>query len=233
MSPLDQKVFIITGGAGAIARPILRAFADAGSKLVVVDRTEQHARAAAAEVGGLGIAADLATPSGADAMVSAAIQAFGNVNGLIHTVGGFAMAKAHESDPALYDRMFDLNVRTLFHATRSVLPLLLKQKEGFLAAFSAAPALTGAGPGMSLYAAAKSAVSTFLRSVDAEVAGSNVRVAIVYPMGAVDTPANRKDMPDFDPARYIDPSEIAQSLVFAASRGARGRLAEMAVYPGR
>jgi len=227
MSILQDKVFIITGGAGAIAQPIVRAFMDQGARVVVVDRTAHPGP------GALTLAADLTSPLGAEKMVSATLEAFGAVHGLVHTVGGFAMGKAHEVDPAQYDRMFDLNVRTLFHAARSVIPRFVEQREGFLAAFSAEPARSGAGPGMSLYAAAKSAVATFLRSVDQELVGSNVRVAIVYPMGAVDTPANRRDMPDFDPGKYIDPSEIAQGLVFAASRGPRGRLSDIVIHPAR
>ena len=72
-----------------------------------------------------------------------------------------------------------------------------------------------------------------LHSLDAELHGKGVRVAIVYPMGAVDTPANRRDMPDFDPAGYIDPDEIAETIVFAATRGPRARLRELPVWPAR
>ena len=233
MAALSDRVYVVTGGGGAIARAILRAFAGAGAQVVVVDRTLDHARAAAEEVGGLALAADLTTAAGADEMIRATVSARGRVDGLIHTVGGFAMGKVHEVDPAEYDRMFDLNVRSLFYVTRSLLGELLPRKEGFLAAFASEPAWTGQAPGMSLYAAAKSAVATFLRSLDGELAGTQIRVAIAYPMGAVDTPANRKDMPDFDPARYIDPAEIAETLLFAATRGARARLLELPVFPQR
>src|SRR3954468_4986342 len=97
---LSDRVYLVTGGGGAIARPILHAFAGAGAQLVVVDRTIEHARAAADEIGGLPLAADLTTAAGAEQMIRDAVSARGRIDGLIHTVGGFAMGKVHEVDPA-------------------------------------------------------------------------------------------------------------------------------------
>jgi len=235
MGSLENQVFVVTGGAGAIARPILAALASAGAKVVAVDRELQHARAVADPLGGLGLAADLTQPDGAAAMVTTVEGELGRIaiDGLVHTVGGFHMAKVHEAQPADYDRMFDLNVRTLFYTVRALLPGMLKRNRGFICAFSSEPAWTGQAPGASLYAASKAAVATFLRSLDAELGASNVRVSVVYPMGAVDTPANRRDMPEFDAHRYIDPAEIADTIVFAASRGPRARLLELPVFPHR
>jgi NADP-dependent 3-hydroxy acid dehydrogenase YdfG len=233
MGALSDQVFVVTGGAGAIARPILAALAGAGAKVVAVDREEAHARAVADPLGGIGLGADLTHPDGAQALVRAVERDLQRVDGLVHTVGGFAMGKVHEAPLADYDRMFDLNVRTLFYTVRAVLPGMLARNRGFISAFSSEPAWTGQAPGASLYAASKAAVATFLRSLDGELAASDVRVAVVYPMGAVDTPANRRDMAGFDAAKYIDPSEIAQTIVFAASRGPRARLLELPVFPHR
>jgi NADP-dependent 3-hydroxy acid dehydrogenase YdfG len=233
MGSLKDQIFVVTGGAGAIARPILASLAGAGAKVVAVDREQAHARAVADPLGGIGLSADLTKADGAAAMVADVEKQFGRVDGLVHTVGGFGMGKVHEAPVADYDRMFDLNVRTLFYTVRAMLPGMLQRNRGFLCAFSSEPAWVGQAPGASLYAAAKAAVATFLRSLDAELGGSDVRVSIVYPMGAVDTPANRRDMPGFDQAKYIDPAEIAETIVFAASRGARARLPELPVYPHR
>jgi hypothetical protein len=52
-------------------------------------------------------------------------------------------------------------------------------------------------------------------------------------MGAIDTPANRKDMPNADPRTFIDPGEIAATILHAATRSARGRLSELPVHPPR
>ena len=84
---------------------------------------------------------------------------------------------------------------------------------------------------MAAYAAAKSAVAGWLRALDDELSGTGVAVSILYPMGVVDTPANRAAMPDTDPGEWIDPDELAAALLFAATRGRRGRVRDLAVHP--
>ena len=233
MISIRDHVYIVTGGGGAIAGSILSALAHAGARVAVVDRTETNAKRGAEAIDGFPIAADLTTFLGAESMVRRAGDHFGRVDGLIHTVGGFDMGPLYEVDPSQYDRMFDVNVRSLFYAVRAVLPRLMAQNDGFICGVSSEPGWTGSSPGTALYGAAKSAVATLLHSLDGELKGSAVRVAVLYPMGAVDTPANRKDMPKVDPALFIDPVEIGETTLFAASRGPRGRMMDFAVYPPR
>jgi NADP-dependent 3-hydroxy acid dehydrogenase YdfG len=202
------------------------------ARLALVDRNADHVRARAAAVGAVPLAADLVAQSGGEAMVRAVESALGPVDGLVHTVGGFAMGKVTDSDEETYTRMFDLNVRALFCTLRAVVPGMQARGRGFVCAFSSEPGWTGRAPGTALYGAAKAAATSLLHSLDAELSGA-VTVSIVYPMGAVDTPANRRDMPDVDPATLIDPEEIAETIVHAATRGPRGRLLELPVYPAR
>lgn len=230
---LTDQVLIITGAGGAIAGSIVDAFHRAGARLALADTHVDHVRQRATAVGGLALEADLARAAAAEAMVRATLDRWGRLDGLIHTVGGFSAGALESAAPDDYDHLFDLNVRTLFHALRAVVPVLRARGDGFVAGFAAAPAWTGAGPGMALYGAAKSAVASLLRSLDGELAGTAVRVAIVYPMGAVDTPGNRKAMPAADPAAWIDPAEIAATLVHAATRSPRGRLLDLPVFPPR
>ncbi len=233
MQALQDKVYILTGGGGAIAGAIAQAFIKAGAKLALADAYETTIAQRAQELGGRAFVANLTHYPDAEMLVRQVKAQMGRVDGLIHTVGGFSYSPIKDTDPSLYDRMFDLNMRTLFYMTRAILPELLGQKDGFIAGISAAAAWHGVGPGVALYAAAKAAVATYLRSLDAELAGTAVRVAIVYPMGAVDTPANRKEMPDADPMAWVDPAEIGESLVYAASRSPRGRVMELQIFPPR
>jgi NAD(P)-dependent dehydrogenase (short-subunit alcohol dehydrogenase family) len=230
---MHDRVYIVTGGGGAIARPILETFSAAGSVVVAADVRTTTLPAAVTSAGGFPLEADLATPVGAERLIREVLDRCGRIDGLVHTVGGFAMGRVHEVDPSQYDKVFDLNVRTLFHATRAVLPHFLDRGDGFLAAFSSMHARTGSAPGKALYGAAKSAVASFLHSIDEEVAGTGILVSVVYPMGSVDTPANRRDMPAEDPATWIDPVQIAQALHFAATRSPRGRVLDLAIHPPR
>jgi NADP-dependent 3-hydroxy acid dehydrogenase YdfG len=236
MRTIEGEVFLVTGGAGAIAHPILAAFVEAGARVGVVDRAEDSARARAAELPAgraIPIHADLTTAEGAAAMVRAVEVTWGRLDGLVHTAGGFAMGNLDAVEASEYDRLLDMNVRTTFHAVRAVLPPLRARGAGFLCAFASEPAITGAAPGAALYGAAKSAVATLLHSVDGELAGTDVAVSVVYPMGPVDTPANRAAMPDADPQGFIDPVDIAETIVHAARRSRRGRLRDLAIYPPR
>ncbi|HEY2746937.1 MAG TPA: SDR family NAD(P)-dependent oxidoreductase [Polyangia bacterium] len=233
MAPLTDRVFIVTGAGGALAGPIVRALAHAGARLVLVDRHDDHVRERAREHHATALAADLSTLEGATAMVNAVVGRHGRVDGLVHTVGGFAMGRIVDGDAATYDRMFDLNVRTLFNVLRAVAPGMLARGDGFICGISSEPGWTGRSPGTALYGAAKAAATSLLRTLEVEARGTQVGVCIVYPMGAIDTPANRKDMPNADPASFIDPNEIAASILHAATRGARGRLSELPIHPPR
>jgi NADP-dependent 3-hydroxy acid dehydrogenase YdfG len=227
-----EGTFIITGGAGAIAGHVARVFSDAGARLALADLPGDRLDSRARELDATALTADLTSFDAAKEMVRQALEELGSIDGLIHTTGGFAMAPAHESEPDLYDRMLDLNLRTLFNASRAILPHFVERGSGFLAGFSAAPGWhRSGGGGMSLYAAAKGAVTAYLHAVGDELASKGVRTTIVYPMGVVDTPGNRKAMPDADPAEWIDADEIAGALLFAATRGPRGKLSELPVFP--
>jgi NADP-dependent 3-hydroxy acid dehydrogenase YdfG len=233
MQPLADRIFVITGAGGAIAAPIARALGRAGARLILVGHDERSLDDLGRETGGQPLAADLVAAGGAEAMARAVVERHGRVDGLVHTVGGFALGRVVDSDGATYDRMFDLNVRSLFNVLRAVVPGMLARGDGFVCGISSEPGWTGRSPGTALYGAAKSAATSMLRSLDLEARNTMLSVCILYPMGAVDTPANRRDMPGVDPATFIDPDELAATVVHAATRGPRGRLSELPVHPPR
>jgi len=237
MDTTTGGVFIVTGGAGALADAIAGVFRAAGARLVLVDRVAERLREQAARHDAVPLVADLTDPAEAIAMVAETEEEVGPIAGLIHTAGGFAMARADTAGRELYERMFDVNMRTLAVVTEAVLPRMLERRAGFLAGISSNVVWEGAGGArMALYAAAKAAVAFYLRSVEREVRAAGIRVAVVYPLTAIDTPANRRDMPDADPEGWIDPVAIGEALLFAATRGPRGRLSELpigAIPPAR
>lgn len=230
---LQGKTYLLTGGGGSIAGSIAQAFSAAGARLALVDSSAEQVNARAAQLGARAYGANLNDYEATLTLVNHVMADLGPIDGLIHTVGGFTMGPLVETEPKAFDRMFDLNVRTLYHAIRAVLPHLIQRQQGFIAGISAAPAWRGSGPGMALYGASKEAMASLLRSLDGELKGTQIQVAILYPMGTVDTPANRAQMPTANPETWIDPDEIAQTLMFAASRGPRGRLLELPLFPPR
>jgi NADP-dependent 3-hydroxy acid dehydrogenase YdfG len=226
-------VYVVTGGAGALAGAVAGVFTAAGARIVLVDRAAEALRERAGALGAVPIAVDLTDATETAAMVREVEEEVGPLAGVVHTAGTFAMAPAAGGEPGLYDRMLDINLRTLVNVARAALPPMVARGDGFLAGISSNVVWEGTGAAqMSLYAAAKAAVAFYLRSLEREFGGAGVRVAIVYPLAPIDTPANRRAMPDVDPAAWVHPVAIAEALLFAATRGPRGRLAELAIGAG-
>mgnify|MGYP006289574375 CR=1 FL=1 len=233
MKVSTDAVFLITGAAGGIAGEIIREFREAGARLALADLPGDRLHARARESGAIAVESDLTRSDDAERAVRETISRYARIDGVIHTTGGFGMVPAPQIDAESYERMFDLNVRTLVLVARAAVPVFVERGSGFLAAFSAAPGfLRGGGAGMSLYAASKAAVAAFVHALSDELRDRGVRTAVVYPMDVVDTPANREAMPDADRSKWIDPAEIGRALLLAATRGSRARISDIPVYPG-
>ena len=232
MQMTTEGRFMITGAGGGIAASIVAAFAEAGARLALVDVGLDRVAERARQHDALAFEADLRDPATVGSMVGAVREQLGGLDGVIHTTGGFAMAPADQPGLDLYQRMLDLNLRTLVVTAQAVLAGFREQGRGFLAAFSAGPGWTrSGGGGMSLYAAAKAAVASYLHALQDELGAEGLTTAVVYPMGVVDTPGNRSSMPDADRSGWIDPAEIARALLFAATHGPRGRVTDLPVFP--
>jgi NADP-dependent 3-hydroxy acid dehydrogenase YdfG len=219
----------ITGAAGAIGSVTAEVFDDAGWDLALLDygadnRASLEASFPDAQV----FDADL---TDADAAQEAfdAIDAGGPLDAVLAIAGGFAMQPAAEATADDYAHMMDLNVRTLFHTARAALPLLTNQEHSFLLGVSAPAGLDGQAQS-ALYGAAKGAVSAYVKSIGKEHAADGLRTSVLYPMGVVDTPANRDGMPDADPSDWIAPRELAEGMLHLATRSPRGHVPELKVH---
>lgn len=225
-----SKTALITGAGGALGGTVADVFADAGWTLALFAHGSTEAdRLREQYPDALVLTVDLTDETATHDAVEQVRDRFETLDALLGIAGGFAMGAAHEASLGDLDRMLDLNVRTLFTGVRAVLPAMREQGHGFILGVAAAAADEG-GPGMALYAASKAAVATYLRSLRAELQDSGLRVTTLYPMGALDTPANREAMPNTDPAGWIDREELAATILHAAERGLRGHVGDLKVY---
>ncbi|HET8897885.1 MAG TPA: SDR family oxidoreductase [Rhodanobacteraceae bacterium] len=229
---MSKPSAIITGAGGAIAGHLVRACAAAGWQLALIAYDErEETRLIADHPHAHVVRGNLADASAAASTMQAAIASLGAApNALFNIAGGFDMADAVATTPEQLEAQLSINLRTAFNATRAVLPGMLERGSGFVLGVGAAAAIDG-GASVGAYAASKAALVTWLKSLRAEVASNGVEVGIVYPMGAVDTPGNRAAMPKSDPSRWIDPDELAVTMLHLATRSARGRVLEARVYP--
>ncbi len=146
----------------------------------------------------------------------------------IHVAGGFTMAPLVETSLADFRSMMDMNGATCFLSCREAVRRMraTSPEGGRIVNVAAKPALVPVG-GMAAYSASKAAVAGLTQSLAEELKGDRIWVNAVVP-SIMDTPANRKAMPDADFARWPKVEEVAQTIVFLASplnQTTRGALA--------
>jgi NAD(P)-dependent dehydrogenase (short-subunit alcohol dehydrogenase family) len=212
----------VTGGSGALGRAVVRAFLAGGDRVVVpwIVPGERDALAAA-EAPALSsdrlvlVEADVAEEAGASRVAAAA----GEADVLVNGVGGFGGgAPLHETDLALWERMFRMNVVTAAAMSRAVLPGMLTRRRGVVLCVASRAAFD-CPPGIAAYSASKAALVALVQSLQREVAAAGVRVGAVVPT-TIDTPANRAAMSKADFSQWSPPERIAAVLHWLASDAA-------------
>lgn len=221
---MSGKAAVVTGGTGALGGAVVETLLDLGWVVHVPWTSEASAsrlreRIAAREGLSLG-RADLADATRSDDFFRDTVAPGPPLRLLCNLVGGFAMAKADDTDPDIWDRMWRVNATAPFNAIRSALPLLRGSGGGAIVNVAATAAVDGPAGGMSAYLASKSALVSLTRNLARELAPAGITVNAVAP-SVIDTPTNRSAMPDADPGLWVTPGEIAQVVGFLAGPGAR------------
>jgi len=206
----EGKRVAVTGAAGNLGRAVAAAFQAAGARLVLIDITE--ASMPGAETRSIDLTDRAAT--------QAAFEAIGAVDVLCNIAGGFDMGPAvHETSDALWDKLFDLNARTLLNTVGAAVPAMTEAGGGAIINVGAGAALAGMA-GMGAYSASKSVVVRLTESMAAELKTKNINVNCVLP-SIIDTPENRAAMPDADFGAWVAPDALADVIRFLASDSAR------------
>lgn len=218
---MNDRVVLVTGGAGNLGHAVTAAFLEAGARVAVplykTDRSDTLNDLQARHADRLyTFALDLTTERGAEQAVGQVVEWGGRIDGVAHLVGGYiGGAKLADTPPEVWDRMMDLNVKSAWLVARSAVPRMIDQGGGSLVFVSSRAALRGRS-GHAAYAISKGALITLVESLAEEYSRDGIRVNTVLP-GTVDTPANRRAMPDADHSRWTPPEEIARVMVFLSS----------------
>ena len=220
---LRDKVAIVTGGGSGFGRGITELFAAEGAKVVVADINGAAARVCAEAIGpGLAIATttDVTKRADVDAMVAAAVEAFGGVDCLVNNAGithkNQSLMTVTEDE---FDRIYAVNIKSIYLTTLAVVPVLEKRGGGSIIN-TASTAGVRPRPGLTWYNGSKGAAITLTKSMAVELAPRNIRVNAINPvigetglleqfMGVPDTPENRARIrrrhsagPHVEAARY-------------------------------
>jgi NAD(P)-dependent dehydrogenase (short-subunit alcohol dehydrogenase family) len=138
----------------------------------------------------------------------------GKIDGLVNIAGGFVWQTVADSPAKVWEQMFRINLLTAVTASRAAMDFL--SRGGGSIVNIGANAATRAAMGMASYTAAKSGVARLTESLAEELAGAGVRVNALLP-SIIDTPTNRRDMPDADFKTWVTPEALAKVILFLLS----------------
>ena len=242
-SDLTGQVAVVTGATSGIGAATARALAAAGAKLVVSGRREDRLASLAAELEAGGtevrsVTADLGTNEGAQAVVDAAIAAFGRLDVLVNNAGVMFLSPIDDADPADWDAMIRVNLLGVMYASRAALPQMRQQKSGHIVNVSSVSGRF-AGPTQGGYNASKWGVNGFSEALRREVHQDGIKVTLIEP-GIVATELTDHIPHQATKTRYegivgqmepLESEDIAASIRFVVSQPRRVSINEVLIRP--
>jgi|TARA_R110001583_G_scaffold187287_1_gene348471 NAD(P)-dependent dehydrogenase (short-subunit alcohol dehydrogenase family) len=204
---------VITGAFGILGAAVLDLALASGATVAAVDYVTPDSsddREGLYTFSGI----DLGDPSAAAACMTAAAEKMGGIDSLINIAGGFIWENFANSNIDSWDKMFHINVRTTVNASQAALDFLLQSGSASIVNISANNALKSVA-GVAAYTASKAAVAKLTESL-ADEFKAKIRVNAVLP-SVIDTPLNRRDMPNADSSAWVTPAELANVILFLTS----------------
>ncbi|MBC9176568.1 SDR family oxidoreductase [Pseudoroseomonas ludipueritiae] len=228
---LAGKSALVTGGASGFGTGIARLFAAEGAKVTIMDLNGAGAEEVAKSIGSgaAAIQGDVTSQADTEAAVAKATAHGGKLDIVVNNAGW-----THRNKPLLevtedeFDRVYAINVKSLFHMTQAVVPHMRRQGGGVMINIGSTAGIRPR-PGLTWYNGTKGAVNLLSRSMAVELAPDKIRVNCVAPvmgatgmleafMGLPDTPENRaKFLATIPLGRLSTPEDIAGACLYLAS----------------
>ena len=224
MTDLDGRVIAIAGAGGGLGPVVAKRLADAGASLALADRSQEVAdeTAESLDIPADRVAAsavDLLEESDANDWAAATEERFGQVDGLLHLVGGYRGGEPiHSFDLTDYDFLHALLVRTLQLTSRAFHPALTKSGRGRFVLVSAAAAQNPEGTNAA-YASAKAAAEAWTLALADSFAGTGATANIIV-VNAIETPALRDENPAAERPSFTPAEDLAEAIGFLCSDSA-------------
>nr|NDG07185.1 glucose 1-dehydrogenase [Oxalobacteraceae bacterium] len=235
MGQLAGKVAIITGAGSGFGTGMAEAYVREGAKVIVADINAEAGERVAKSLGtnAKAITTDVANGASVEAMVNACVDTFGVPDIVINNAG-----TTHRNQPLLqvdeqtFDRVFNVNVKSIYHMTHAVVPLMRARGKGGLIINVGSTAGIRPRPGLVWYNASKGAVNLMSKAMAVELAPDKIRVNALCPvmgatalledfMGMPDTSENRaKFLSTIPLGRMCEPRDMAAAAVFLATEAA-------------
>lgn len=231
---LDDKVFIVTGGASGIGKAVCKAIAEENGIAVIVDRDSKKNDVLLNEIKADGkkaeaVQIELTNDDGCRQLIETVVQKYGRIDGLVNNAGTNDGVSLESGSPQAFERSLRINLVHYFALSHYALPHL-KKSTGSIINVSSKVSVTGQG-GTSGYAASKGGINALTREWACEMLPYGIRVNCVIP-AEVNTPQYAtwlQSQPDKDEKlnkilsriplekRFTTPEEIANAIVFLLS----------------
>ncbi len=228
---LQGKTAMVTGGASGFGRGIAEAFGREGANVVILDLNQAGAQEVASSISNhaLAIEGDVTKKSDIERAVAQTVEQFGRLDIVVNNAGW-----THVNQPMLevdedeFDKVFNINVKSIYLMTHAVVPLMRQQGGGVMINIGSTAGIRPR-PGLTWYNGSKGAVNLMSRSMAVELAPDRIRVNAVAPvmgesamlerfMGLPDTPENRaKFVAGIPLGRMSKPSDVANACLYLAS----------------
>ncbi len=209
-----MKTVIVTGASGNLGQAVVRKFLSEGFKVIGTIIPNDPSAMNVNDPNFEAIVVDLMNEDEAEKFVQSVAEKNKTIDAAVLTVGGFAMGSIAETKMVDILKQHKLNFQTTYHVARPVFMQMIKQNNGRIF-------LTGArtgidmknSKGMIAYGLSKSLIFRLAELMNGEAKGHNVITSVIAP-STIDTPQNRKAMPDADPANWVKAEDIASTIHF-------------------
>jgi NAD(P)-dependent dehydrogenase (short-subunit alcohol dehydrogenase family) len=215
----SDNVVLVTGVGGALGSAVAEAFIESGATVCGADVVEADSEDFLLDDPDRidFYQGDFTDESAVEETIAGIVDEHGGLDSLANIAGTWRGGDPiHETDADLFDFLFDVNLKTMFLASKHALPHI-REREGAIVSVSARSSLEG-DEGDGIYRATKAGVRLLTETIAEENLGT-VRANAVMP-SVIDTPMNRDMMPDADHDEWVDPEDIAAMFLLLCSDAA-------------
>ena len=211
------KTIIITGANGNLGTAVTNTFLSKGYNVIATVINEEAKKNMPAHDNLQVEIINLTNETETASFVQSTINSYKKIDAAVLLVGGFAMGNITATKSEDIKKQISLNFDTAYHITKPVFEHMIKNNSGRIIFIGARPALKAVdGKNMIAYGLSKSLLFKLAEYLNAEAKGKNVTVTVVAP-STLDTPLNRKNMPDTNPDNWVKPEALAEILEFVVS----------------
>jgi NAD(P)-dependent dehydrogenase (short-subunit alcohol dehydrogenase family) len=224
---VNGKVAIVTGATGALGRVVVKMLLDQGARVVSTYQTEESQKELVNHVGEnaaklIGVQADVTDESSVQALFQKVVIQYGRVDILLNIVGTFrAGSDVATTEESNWDFMMNVNLRSAFLCSKAALQLMVKQNYGRIVSISSRAAVEKRFRNKSgAYAISKMGIIVLTETIAEEFRKYDINANCIIP-STIDTPDNRRNMPDADFSKWVKPEEVAKVILFLVSDEAK------------